>query len=125
MDKNNSSLRQTETGARKIQGRKENIMSENKNIELKALSENELNEITGGADGKVGLYEGPWKTVCNLQTGWLAIRTAPCYDYTNEIGQLYNGDSVQIIGNGSGNGYIWVWAPRINKSGWVNENFIG
>ncbi len=100
-------------------------MEENKNIELKKLEENELNEITGGADGKVGLYEGPWMTVCNLQTGWLAIRTAPCYDYTNEIGQLYNGDSVQIIGNSSGNGYIWVWAPRINKSGWVNQNFIG
>lgn len=52
------------------------------------------------------------------------------YDYRNEIGQLYNGDSVQIIGNGSGvssdgQSYIWVWSPRLNKSGWVNENFIG
>ena len=105
-------------------------MKENMNIELKALNETELNEITGGADGKVGLYEGPWRTVCNLQTGWLAIRTAPVYDYSNEIGQLYNGDSVQIIGNGSGvssdgQSYIWVWAPRINKSGWVNARFIG
>ena len=98
-------------------------MSEN--VELKKVTEEELKEITGGAYGKQGLYEGPWKTVCNLQTGWLAVRTAPCYDYTNEIGQLYNGDSVQIIGNSSGNGYIWVWAPRLNVSGWVNENFIG
>ena len=91
-------------------------MKENMNIEMKTLNENELNEITGGADGKVGLYEGPWRTVCNLQTGWLAI--------------LYNGDSVQIIGNGSGvssdgRSYIWVWSPRLNKSGWVNDSFIG
>ncbi len=100
-------------------------MEENKNVELKALTESELNEITGGAPGKQGLYEGPWKTVCNLQTGWLAIRTAPAYDYTNEIGQLYNGDAVQIIGNSSGNGYIWVWSPKLNVSGWVNQNFIG
>ena len=57
-------------------------------------------------------------------------RTAPVYDYSNEIGQLYNGDAVQIIGNSSGMSidgryYIWVWAPRINKSGWVNANYIG
>ena len=100
-------------------------MEENKNVELNVLTEKELNEITGGIDGKSGLWEGPWKTVCNLQTGWLAIRTAPCYDASNEIGQLYNGDSVQITGNGTNNGYIWVWAPRINKSGWVNESYIG
>ncbi len=109
---------------------KEDIMKENMSIELKKIEESELKEITGGAEGKVGLYEGPWKTVCNLQTGWLAIRTAPYYDYSNEIGQLYNGDSVQIIGNssgvsGDGQTYIWVWAPRINKSGWVNARFIG
>ena len=102
----------------------------NENIELKKITETELKEITGGADGKVGLYEGPWKTVRNLKTGWLAIRTDPVYDYRNEIGQLYNGDSVQIIGNGSGvssdgQSYIWVWSPRLNKSGWGNENFIG
>ena len=35
------------------------------------------------------------------------------------------GDDVQIIGNGSDNGYIWVWSPRLNRSGWVNANFIG
>lgn len=100
-------------------------MKENMNIEKRMLSEAELNEVNGGVDGWSGLYQGPWKTVCNLQTGWLAIRTAPCYDYSNEIGQLYNGDTVQICGNGSGNGYIWVYSPRLNKSGWVNENYIG
>ena len=36
----------------------------------------------------------------------------------------------QIIGNGSGissdgRSYIWVWSPRLNKSGWVNDSFIG
>ena len=32
-------------------------MKENMNIELKKINENELNEINGGAEGKVGLYE--------------------------------------------------------------------
>lgn len=99
--------------------------------EFKKLSPEEMEGITGGVDGKVGLdMNGPWKKVANLQTGWLALRSEPVYDYKNEIGQLYNGDSVQIIGNGSGvssdgQSYIWVWAPRINKSGWVNARFIG
>lgn len=93
--------------------------------EIKIVSEEELKDISGGAYGKVGLFEGPWTKVCRLQTGWLAIRTDPSYDFDNEIGQLYNGDDVQIIGNGSDNGYIWVWSPRLNRSGWVNANFIG
>ena len=100
-------------------------MDEYKNVELKAISEEELNAINGGVDGKVGLCEGPWRIVCNLQTGWLALRSHNSYDYTNEIGQLYNGDYVQIVGNGTDNGYIWVWSPRLNKSGWVNDKFIG
>ena len=97
---------------------------------LKKITEEELSTISGGQDGWVGLYEGPWKTVMNLQTGWLALRTAPIYDYSNEIGQLYNGDVVQIIGNGSGlsndgQSYIWVYSPKLNKSGYVNDRFIG
>ena len=100
-------------------------MEENKNIEKVFLSDDELKEIAGGVDGWRGLYDGPWKTVCNLQTGWLALRTEPEYAYSNEIGQLYNGDVVQICGNGSDNGYIWVYSPKLNKSGWVNERFIG
>ena len=68
--------------------------------ELKNLNPDELNEVTGGADGKVGLdFNGPWKKVMNLKTGWLALRTEPVYDYKNEIGQLKNGDDVQIVGN--------------------------
>ena len=97
---------------------------------FKKITQEELTAINGGQDGKVGLYEGPWKTVMNLQTGWLALRTAPIYDYSNEIGQLYNGDVVQIIGNGSGlsndgQSYIWVYSPKLNKSGYVNDRFIG
>ena len=100
-------------------------MEENKNIEKHIVSEEELKSIAGGIDGWHGLYDdGPWKTVCFLQTGWLALRTYPAYDYSNEIGQLYNGDFVQLCGNGSDNGYVWVYSPKLNKSGWVNSNFL-
>lgn len=99
--------------------------------EIKKVNLEELNKIAGGADGKVGMNpDGPWKKVMNLKTGWLALRTAPIYDYSNEIGQLQNDDEVQITGNGSGlsddgQSYVWVYSKRLNKSGWVNDKFIG
>ena len=98
--------------------------------EFKKLSPEEMEGVTGGADGKVGLDpEGPWTEVANLETGWLAMRSDPIYDYKNEIGKLYNGDDVQIIGNGSGVGsdgrsYVWVYSPKLGKSGWVNDSFL-
>ncbi len=96
--------------------------------ELKKITEEELKEVAGGVNGKVGLDEGPWMEVANLKTGWLALRSDPSYNYNNEIGKLYNGDDVQIIGNGSGNengaSYVWVWSPKLNKSGWVNDSFL-
>ena len=90
----------------------------------KRMSVQELEQVNGGADGKLGIFEGPMKTVSGLKTGWLALRTAPSYDPKNEIGQLYNNEKVQVIGNDSDNGYTWVYAPSLNKSGWVNSNFI-
>ncbi|MDO5475743.1 MAG: hypothetical protein Q4F43_01355 [Eubacteriales bacterium] len=98
--------------------------------EFKKVSAEELEGITGGVNGKVGLdMNGPWKEVSGLKTGWLALRTDPVYDFKNEIGQLYNGDKVQIIGNGSGQSsdgrsYIWVYSKRLDKSGWVNDSFL-
>jgi hypothetical protein len=76
----------------------------------------------------------PIQTVHGLQTGWLALRFGPRYDYHNEIGQLYNRDVVQIMGNDAITEHdfekaeysanTWVYLKRLNKSGWVNSRFI-
>ncbi len=102
--------------------------------EYKEMNNEELKQTVGGRDGKVGLWEGPTRTVHGLQTGWLALRSEPRYDYHNEIGQLYNGDVVQIMGNDAitehdfdkaeYTAYTWVYSKRLNKSGWVNSRFI-
>ena len=102
--------------------------------EYKKMSSEELAQVAGGIDGKVGLDEGPMRTVHGLQSGWLALRSDPCYDASNEIGKLYNDDSVQIMGNAAitdndfdkapVTSYTWVYSPRLNKSGWVNRRFI-
>ena len=102
--------------------------------ELKKITEDELKEVAGGVNGKVGLDEGPWMEVANPKTGWLALRSDPSYNYNNEIGKLYNGYKVKVCGNGAfaehdfdkggATNYIWVYSPDLNKSGWVNSRFI-
>lgn len=99
--------------------------------ESKNLNIEELEDVAGGRHGKVGLGEGQWLTVRGLKTGYLAVRSAPAYDYNNEIGALYNGDAVQVMGNSAYTGnsydplYTWIWTPRLNISGWVNSRYIG
>ena len=102
--------------------------------EFKKVTSEELDEVSGGRDGIHGMYAGPIKTVHGLESGWLALRSEPCYDASNEIGKLYNGDKVQVIGNdaltdhdfdGPGmTSYTWVYSKKLNKSGWVNSRFI-
>ena len=60
-----------------------------------AMNEQELKEVAGG----FGNPNEAWRVVGGLQTGWLAMRTAPVYDYNNEMrgNELYNGDRVQIL----------------------------
>lgn len=70
-----------------------------------------------------GSTTGTPKTVCNIKEGYLALRTAAAYDQANEIGELYNGDTVYYNGS-STNGYAWVYSPKLGKSGYVNANYI-
>ncbi len=70
-----------------------------------------------------GQTTGTAKTVCNITSGYLALRTAAAYDYANEIGELYNGDVVYYSGSSS-NGYAWVYSPKHGRSGYVNANYI-
>lgn len=101
-------------------------------LNAEELNADELEDVAGGRHGKVGLTEGRWLTVRGIKPGtYLAVRSKPAYDYHNEIGCLYNGDSVQVVGNSAYTGnsydplYTWIWTPRLNISGWVNSRFIG
>ena len=95
--------------------------------DFKNMNLDELDGVTGGAAKAIS--NSSMKVVKNLQSGWLALRSEPTYDYKNEIGKLYNGDKVQIIGTSKvgtdGRVYVQVSAPKLNKKGWVNAGFIG
>ena len=110
--------------------------------EMKKVNDIELEAVAGGkdriADGVVsGLHltshgSSSKKTVSGLTSGWLALRSAPCYDASNEIGQLYNGDKVEVIGDtvtayndfhGTAT-YIKVHSHKLHKDGYVNAAFL-
>ena len=67
------------------------------------VNEQELNNVTGGNDGRF-------------------------YDDTNILGELYNGDDVQLIGStiagGDGRSYILVYSPKLGIQGYVNTNYL-
>ena len=89
------------------------------------LNNQELEEASAGYGGGSNR-----RRVSGLQTGYLAMRTAPTYDYGNEIrgAELYNGDIVYICGayvtGGDGRPYVWVTSQRNGVSGYVNANFL-
>ena len=59
----------------------------------------------------------------SVASGYLALRTAMAYDSSNEIGALYNGETVQVKEKTSSN-YWYVYAPSLGKSGYVNCNYL-
>ena len=75
------------------------------------------NYLTGG-----GSVSYPTKTV-SVSKGYLALRTAKAYDESNEIGELYTGDVVQVI-DSSDSGYWYVYSPKLNKNGYVNKDYL-
>ena len=91
------------------------------------LSDRDLEAVAGGVDQRKA---GGWMTVTGLQSGFLAIRTQPSYDSTNEIkgAELYNGDQVQIKGRPipgtDGRTYIMVYSPKTGTTGYANYAFL-
>ena len=51
--------------------------------EIKKINGQELENVAGGVEGYN--YGNGWRTVKNLQGGYLAIRTAPSFAYENEV----------------------------------------
>ncbi len=47
----------------------------------------------------------------------------PRYDSRNEIGELYSGDTVQVQDT-SDSTYWYVYSRKLNKSGYVNRNYL-
>ena len=94
--------------------------------ELKKINDMAVENVAGGA----GYNANGYRTVCGLQTGWLAMRTAPTYDYANEIrgAELYNGDQVILLGapvaGYDGRTYVYVQSVKSGTQGYVNAGYL-
>ena len=56
--------------------------------DIRKITEQEAANTAGGVEGYN--YGNGWRTVMNLQGGYLAIRTAPSFNYENEIIHIGN-----------------------------------
>lgn len=59
----------------------------------------------------------------SVATGYLALRNAKSYDVSNEIGELYSGDTVQLI-DSNDTQYWYVYSPKLNRYGYVNKDYL-
>ncbi|MDO4649841.1 MAG: hypothetical protein Q4B26_14460 [Eubacteriales bacterium] len=59
-----------------------------------------------------------------VATGYLALRTAMAYDYSNEIGAMYTGETVQVQNTNTGTEYWYVYSPKLGKSGYCNSKYL-
>ena len=57
-----------------------------------------------------------------VEKNYLALRSAPVFDASNEIGKLNTGDVVTV--QEKRGQYWWVYAPSLGKEGYVNSNFL-
>lgn len=62
------------------------------------------------------------KTV-SVAKGYLALRTAKAYDESNEIGELYTGDIVEVSDTSDAS-YWYVYSPKLGKYGYVNKDYL-
>ena len=59
----------------------------------------------------------------NVAKGYLALRTAKAYDDSNEIGELYTGDTVTVLDTSDAT-YWSVYSPKYDRIGYVNKNYL-
>lgn len=67
-------------------------------------------------------YFGEMRMVC-VSEGYLALRNRKAYDASNELGELYTGDVVQIL-DSSDEKYWYVYSPKYDLNGFVNKNYL-
>lgn len=66
-------------------------------------------------------YDGDYTVT--VDKNYLALRSAPAYEQSNEIGKLYSGDTVSLVNTGNGQ-YWWVYSPKYDECGYVDKNFL-
>lgn len=60
-----------------------------------------------------------------VERGYLALRSGQSYDKKNEIGELYNGETVVVCHtDAEKDDYWYVYSTKLHKLGYVNSNYL-
>ena len=78
--------------------------------------------LYGGSSGSSTGYFGETRTV-HVDKGYLALRSMKAYDSSNELGELYTGDTVQLMDT-SDSQYWYVYSPKYDLNGFVNKDYL-
>ena len=54
----------------------------------------------------------------------LDLRTDTSYNSGNEIGELYSGDLVEVLDYTGATGYWYVYSPKYDDFGYVNNDYL-
>ena len=78
--------------------------------------------LYGGSSGSSIGYFGETRMV-SVSKGYLALRSMKAYDSSNELGELYSGDIVQLMDT-SDPQYWYVYSPKYDMNGFVNKDYL-
>lgn len=67
--------------------------------------------------------DGNTNYTVRVEKNYLALRNGKAYKWENEIGKMYTGDSVILLGNQDPT-YWMVYSPLLKKAGYTNKNFL-
>ena len=82
-----------------------------------------LENVTGGN----GYPQGELHVATpRIQSGYLAVRSEPAWDDSNEIAQIQMGERfyVDVKKTANGSGYTFYWANYNGIWGWVNASYV-
>lgn len=74
------------------------------------------------SDTQTEQHFGEIRTV-SVKKGYLALRSMKAYEEANELGELYTGDTVQLLDT-SDSQYWYVYSPKYDMNGFVNKNYL-
>lgn len=80
--------------------------------------------ITFSFQGMPKKARHPVIPIVNVAKGYLALRTDTAFDSRNEIGELYNGDLVEVMDYTGATGYWYVYSPKYDTFGYVNNDYL-
>ena len=88
--------------------------------DMEKLNAEELDQVAGGKGKDSTTF---WTdAVVFGTTHYLALRSRPEHDDSNEIGKAKNGDVIQICPDVKAGNFVWAACGK--KQGWVTAKFV-